>query len=414
MVAGAPRHALLAGGLVLGGATLGMLAGIEPFATWYYLFAWYPLLLMIDAAVALKDGRFHFLARPAFLVSLLVWSVPFWLFFELLNFRLENWYYVHVPPDRAVRWAAIILSFATVLPAIFGAERLLAVWGMGSDAEDRTPLVRLSPSRLAGLQAVGLVMLVLPLFWPRVFFPLVWGGVTLLADPFVYRRDRARSLLGDLERGRTDRILRLLIGGMAIGFLWELFNAAARAGWIYTVPGLEHLKLFEMPLLGFLGFPVFALEAFAAYQALVVTGLAVSAGEPPGRGWRAPARLAAAVGAAVFSGLVLLGMERATINGTPLAIAPGDAILVGRFPAFRSPSPDDPDPDGGDLGRRAGRAAGRRSVLPPAGGRLPRSLVAAGARTGLPAGLPLRLEGSGDGAGRWNGHPHPGPDRDDP
>ena len=29
--------------------------------------------------------------------------------------------------------------------------------------------------------------------------------------------------------------------------LWELLNSVARAQWIYTVPGLEGAKLFEMP-----------------------------------------------------------------------------------------------------------------------------------------------------------------------
>lgn len=298
-----------------------MLAGTEPFATWYYLFAWYPTLLMLDAAVALRGGRFFFLDRPAFLLSLMAWSVPFWLLFELFNFRLANWYYVFVPDGRAARWAGVTLSFATVLPAIFGAERLLDVCGVGGRGAgalgrpSRTPIVRLTSARLTGIQAAGLAMLLLPLLWPRTFFPLVWGGVTLLADPWVYRRDPGRSLLGDLERGEPGRPLRLLLGGMAIGLLWELFNAGARGKWIYTVPGLEDLKLFEMPLLGFFGFPVFALEAFSLYQALVVSLT----------GARLPVRLAVAALAAVFTTLVLLGMERATFSSTTprLADLPG-------------------------------------------------------------------------------------------
>ena len=317
--------AICAGAAVLAAATAGALTGTEPFATWYYLLAWYPTLLMLDAAVALRGGRFFLLGRPAFLLSLMAWSVPFWLLFELYNFRLENWYYVFVPAERAPRWAGILLSFATVLPAIFVAERLLDAQGFpGRHRKSGSPIARLTAGRLAALQAAGFLMLLLPLVWPRFFFPFVWGGVTLVADPWVYRRDPSRSLLGDLERGAPGRPLRLLVGGMAIGLLWELFNAAARSRWIYTVPWLEDLKLFEMPLLGFFGFPVFALEGFAAYQALVIAGLAVSQN---GAARAAPKtfRGTAAALACVFALLVLLGMERETISSTTprLAELPG-------------------------------------------------------------------------------------------
>jgi hypothetical protein len=50
--------------------------------------------------------------------------------------------------------------------------------------------------------------------------------------------------------------------------MWEGLNYWARCKWIYTVPGLEDWKLFEMPVLGFLGFPVLAVEAFAFYTFL--------------------------------------------------------------------------------------------------------------------------------------------------
>jgi hypothetical protein len=39
----------------------------------------------------------------------------------------------------------------------------------------------------------------------------------------------------------------------------------ARAKWQYTVPIMENLKIFEMPLPGYLGFPALALECFTMY-----------------------------------------------------------------------------------------------------------------------------------------------------
>src|SRR5207245_9888968 len=59
-----------------------------------------------------------------------------------------------------------------------------------------------------------------------------------------------------------------MAAGLFAGVLWESFNAASRAKWIYTVPFLEQVKLFEMPPIGFLGFPFFALEVWSLYHVL--------------------------------------------------------------------------------------------------------------------------------------------------
>ena len=306
-----PRLLILAGLLVLATATAGMLLGAEPFATWYYLFAWYSSLLIIDSVVALRSGRFVLLGRPAYVATLLGWSAVFWLFFELLNFRLRNWYYVFVPEDVLSGTLGVILSFATVLPAVFVAEGLLASFGVAR--ESRWPALRVTPRLLLGTRMAGVLALILPLLWPRIFFPLVWGTVTLLLEPSNYRRDPRRSLLGDLERGHPGRLLRLLLGGALVGLLWELFNIGARGKWIYTVPGLEELKLFEMPVLGFLGFPPFALECFAFWQALLLAGLAAPR---EGRARPAPGWARGIAGGAVLSFVlgVLAGMERHTIS----------------------------------------------------------------------------------------------------
>jgi predicted flap endonuclease-1-like 5' DNA nuclease len=270
----------------------------------------------MDAAVASRGGRFFLLGRPAFLATALGWSVPFWLFFELLNLRLENWYYVFLPREPAARWAGIALSFATVIPAVLLAERLLGSVGLARNVRVRS--VRVPPA--IALQAVGVLMLLLPLAWPRVFFPLAWGGVLLIVDPWVRARDSARSLLGDLERGDPGRIVRLLAGGLGVGLLWETFNVAARGKWIYTVPGFEDLKLFEMPVLGFLGFPFFALEAFAVWQALVVAGLAVPAeGRVASQPW--PRIAAAALLAAGFTAVMIAAMHRHTIASVAPAVS---------------------------------------------------------------------------------------------
>lgn len=295
--------------LILALATALMLQRVEPFVNYYYITAWYPTLLIVDAAVAARSGRYYLLTRPRFALSLLAWSAVLWFVFELINFRVANWYYVFLPPQRAVRWIGTTVSFATVLPIVFLAERWLAE--RGAFVNTRWPGFQVTSRLRRAIVILGLLFVALSLAWPRYFFPMIWGALTLLLEPWNHRRDPGRSLMGDLSAGRPGRLLRLLLAGLAVGFLWELFNIEARSKWVYTVPGFENFKLFEMPLLGFGGFPVFALDCFVAYQTLVLLGVAVAPERAAAvRRFRPRRTLLAGVLAAAFCFGVLVGMDR--------------------------------------------------------------------------------------------------------
>jgi uncharacterized protein DUF4332 len=138
---------------------------------------------------------------------------------------------------------------------------------------------------------------------PRYLYPLTWGAVWLIAEPLLYRSDPERSLFGDIARGSWGRIARLMVAGLFAGLLWESFNAMARGRWVYTVPFLEHLKIFEMPPVGFLGFPFFALEVWSLYHLL------------------APRTTRRTLGAsAAFVLLVLAGIDHWTVSSTTPAL----------------------------------------------------------------------------------------------
>jgi len=105
-----------------------------------------------------------------------------------------------------------------------------------------------------------------------------------------------------------------MLGGLMIGFLWEGYNYWARGKWIYTVPWLEELKLFEMPPFGFVGFPVFTLEAWSMYAGLCLLGVAA-----PLAGKTILKRTRVIVGlllATAFSTATIVGMEHFTISST--------------------------------------------------------------------------------------------------
>lgn len=115
----------------------------------------------------------------------------------------------------------------------------------------------------------------MPLIWPSSYFAAdVWVAWILLLDP-INRRLGRPSVLGDLESGERGRPASLLAAGLIAGGLWESINWLAGARWTYTVPFAGDVKVFEMPLLGYLGFAPFVVECFAIWSLIggwTVTG----------------------------------------------------------------------------------------------------------------------------------------------
>ncbi len=105
---------------------------------------------------------------------------------------------------------------------------------------------------------------------PRYFAAPVWLGFIFLLDPINTR-------LGT-ETLTRERVINLSLSGLLCGVLWEFWNFWSRSKWHYSVPIMERLKIFEMPVPGYLGFPVFALECFTMYVFLRALFLRVGAG----------------------------------------------------------------------------------------------------------------------------------------
>jgi len=244
---------------VLVAAHAGAAVELQPVATWFYPLVWWAYVAIADG-VLIRRGA-PLLPTPPWgrLVGLAFASWAFWLLFEAVNLRIANWFYVGVPEVRPLRWLGISLSFATVLPLLLVTERLLD--GRVRPDAFRVRPARLTPGRLVVVQAAGALFLALPLAFPAYAFPLVWGFLPLLLDP-VNRRAGRPSLLADWEAGSARRICLLLVAGLVCGLLWEAWNFLAVGRWIYTVPFLDRLKLFEMPPLGFLGFPPLAVGGY--------------------------------------------------------------------------------------------------------------------------------------------------------
>ena len=151
----------------------------------------------------------------------------------------------------------------------------------------------------------------------------MWIGLIFLLDPVLYRLDPEVSLLGRAEKGRYGLILRLLVAGLLCGFLWEFWNYWSGAKWVYTVPHFNFWKVFEMPVLGYLGFPPFALECYVLWQAFQLFRSRVLS-----RGHLRPALTL--VVAVVFCLVAFWGIDRFTLS---------QRVEMGRSPVFLPTSP---------------------------------------------------------------------------
>jgi hypothetical protein len=268
------------------------LARIEPFWSWNTPIAWTGFIIFADAIVWRARGTSWIRSSPREFAALALVSIPLWVVFEGFNLRIRNWHYVGLPEDPLLRYFGYAWSFATIWPAIFEAADLMSVARDGfktpmlAGADLGRPLGGVSSAptprsletsfsiglRFSGAKWISILAGALLLASPFVVSPAVarylaapvWLGFIFLLDP-INARLGAESLWNDLRGRRIDRLVNLSLSGFLCGVLWEFWNYWSRAKWHYTVPVMEHLKIFEMPVPGYLGFPAFAFECFTMY-----------------------------------------------------------------------------------------------------------------------------------------------------
>ncbi len=232
---------------------------IEPVTTYFYSLIWWSYIVVIDGLVFRLRGNSLIVNQTRKFFLLIPWSVAIWLIFEGFNLVLKNWHYVGVTKEIMIRWPGYFVAFGTVLPAILETKDFLSALGIFEKSQV-TP-IPVQASWYKPLIITGSLCLILPLLLPQFCFPLVWVGFVFLLEPSNHRAGR-QSLLRDLQEGKSGNLFQLLMSGMICGLLWEFWNFWAVSKWIYAVPFVGQIKLFEMPVLGFFGFPPFALDCF--------------------------------------------------------------------------------------------------------------------------------------------------------
>ena len=252
---------------------------------------WFGYIVIINGLTYRRSGRCLLTHDTAYLLKLFPASAAFWWFFEYLNRFVQNWTYVGVQNfSPLVYFLFATAAFSTVLPAVMSTTELLHTWGFASRADDRPPIAPKGGWRIA-LLIISLVALFFLGLAPNYLFPFLWLaplGLVIFVQPLNAPFQNPKSKIQNPQPGTHQRttsktkttpgcdiqslenfhrifptvgtLLRLSMAALICGFFWELWNWHSLAKWIYHVPFVQTLHVFEMPLPGYFGYLPFGWE----------------------------------------------------------------------------------------------------------------------------------------------------------
>lgn len=196
-----------------------IILNVKSITPFIFLPFWYGYILLADGINYILKKHSLIINQPKHFLLSLILSLIFWGIFEVYNyFIFHGWQYTMPPTPRWIKFTFALLAWATVLPGLL----------------ETFTFVETLYTRITGRKI---------LYLPN--------------DP---------SLIGEIVRGQPDRIITLMISGYICGFLWEFWNAWAGAKWIYTATFLQYkIKIFEMPIEGFLCFWPFATSMYVIW-----------------------------------------------------------------------------------------------------------------------------------------------------
>lgn len=256
--------ALLLTGILLTGASW-MLAwshiGVVSEHTFFPLWLGYVLTINGLSELAIGDSLLRRMGYGFVLLFLV--SVPFWWLFEFLNSIVKNWHYIFPHPISNLQYVIeASVDFSTVVPAVLSTVFVLYQLWKRKSADTITRAIHVRRETLILVVLLGIALLLLVWVVPNETFPLVWIAPILIIEPLLYLSNYP-SLIRKIQTGEWRLLAAIMIGTLFVGFWWECWNFFSMPKWIYTVPYVGFWKVFEMPLLGYLGYPFFGIIVFS-------------------------------------------------------------------------------------------------------------------------------------------------------
>ncbi len=231
---------------------------------WAFFPLWLGYILAADSIVFLRKGSSLFSRSKKSFIELFIFSIPVWWLFEILNYFTKNWIYLGREYFTDIQFFLLAsLSFSTVIPAVFETAELISAFKRAGNKTSKK--IILTKRASAYLLLIGIITLICIIIFPEYFYFLIWVSLYLIIDPLNFILGK-KSLFQYLSLGNWKPVSSLIIGCLVCGFFWEMWNYFSYPKWIYILPGVNFLHVFEMPLPGYLGYIPFSLELYAIYN----------------------------------------------------------------------------------------------------------------------------------------------------
>jgi len=232
---------------------------ISPLAVYYFTPLWLGYIFLVNGLCELAYGDSLIRRMGWWFLTLFIFSVSLWWFFEYLNTIVQNWHYIF--PEGWSQSQQVLLktiSFSTVIPAVYSTSFFFYLF-----LRDKLKpyAVYISARGRVTTLVLGFLTFSLILIYPRVLFPFVWVAPLLILD-VLNNHLGFPSILNKIRQGEWAVITAFALGTLLTGFFWEMWNFYAFPKWFYTIPYFDFLKIFEMPILGYGGYIFFGLFVF--------------------------------------------------------------------------------------------------------------------------------------------------------
>jgi hypothetical protein len=253
----------LIGILIIIAVEINFFLKIQPFANWYFPLVWFGYILTVDAVVYKLRGNSLIKNNFSQILGMFLISMLFWWIFEIANISIRNWNYSGLEGLSNQKNLFGALSFSTILPALFETFELIKSIRL-FDKKKFHKKYKITKRFLHFMILAGAIFFITPALLPKFAFPLIWLSIFFVLDPINYLHKQP-SIVGHMKDGKLATPLSLLLSGIILGFLWEFWNYWAIPKWTYDIPFLGFFKIFEMPVLGYLGYFPFSFELYAMY-----------------------------------------------------------------------------------------------------------------------------------------------------
>lgn len=250
---------LLAGGWVLAWTRFDWASDIQIFS---FIPLWIGYVVLINAFLFMRTGASLITHSPKYLLFLFLFSAVFWWYFEYLNQFTNNWYYVGLGDlDDFGYFMYATVPFSTVLPAVISTWFFLRTFPQISSGLENFSLLKLVANKKLWwvILLISIVTLSATYLYPRYLFPFMWLSPVLIIAAVVAIGGR-KTLINQIETGNWKDLFLLGIAALCCGFFWEMWNYYSLAKWEYSIPFVHRYLIFEMPVLGYLGYLPFGIQ----------------------------------------------------------------------------------------------------------------------------------------------------------